>query len=162
MPAPEPFDLTVLKALTTSLEGITPANGFFHDLTGAVFRGRMLYTETDPLPMLSINQPPVQPEEVRAPEGTAAKMTRQEVLIQGFVSDDYTNPTDPAFLLLGEVRARLSWERRRDEGFNVLGLGSKVQIQIGQGVVRSPDAEISDVAFFWLPVTLEYAEVLLA
>ena len=160
--AAEPIMLTVLKALTVSLEQIATRGGYNYDLLGAVFRGRMIFSEDDPLPMLSISQPPKMPEEIEAPTGEAVTVYRQPFLIQGFVTDDPKNPTDPAYLLLDDVERRLSYERKRDEGYNVLGFGGQVMLHIGQGVVRSPDAVVSDTAFFWLPITLEVPHVLLA
>jgi hypothetical protein len=162
MPLPEPFDLQVLKALTTALEEITVANGYRHDMAGSVFRGRMLFSEDDPIPMISINQPPQMPEDIEVPRGSSAAAYTMDLIIQGFVDDDFENPTDPAFYLLADVRHRLAVERKRDDGFDVLGFGAKVQMHVGQGVVRSPDADVSDRAFFWLPVTLEFAEEILA
>lgn len=158
----EPFDLQVLKAITASLEQISTADGYHHDLAGRVFRGRMLFSEEDPIPMVSVNQPPQIPEETRVPVGAPLAIHTLELIIQGFVDDDIENPTDPAFYLLHDVRRRLAAEQRRDDGFNVLGFGARVQIAIGQGVVRSPDVEVSDRAFFWLPATLEFAEEFLA
>ncbi len=158
----EPFDLEVLKALTASLEQIATADNYHNDMAGRVFRGRMLFSEEDPVPMISVNQPPQIPEEVKVPRGSGAAVTNMDVIIQGFVDDDYENPTDPAFYLLHDVRRRLAWERKREDGFNVLGFGAKVQLHVGQGVVRSPDADVSDRAFFWLPITLEFAEEVLA
>lgn len=158
----DPFDLQVLKALTASLEEISTAGGFNFDMAGRVFRGRMLFGDDDPVPMISVNQPPQIPEEVEVPKGSGLGVYTMELIIQGFVDDDYKNPTDPAFYLLHDVRRRLAWERKRDDGFNVLGLGARVTLSVGQGVVRSPDADVSDRAFFWLPVTLEFAEEILA
>lgn len=158
----DPTDLKVLKAFTASLEGITVADGYGHDMAQKVFRGRMLFTDEDPIPMVSINQMPQIPEEAQVPKGTSVTRIVMPLIVQGFVLDDYQNPTDPAFLLLHDVRRRLAWERKRDEGFNVFGLGPLVEMRVGQGVVRSPDADVSDRAFFWLPVTLEFAEEILA
>lgn len=158
----DPFDLRVLKALTDSLKQITVANGFRHDLTESVFRGRMLFSDNDPIPMVSVNQPPQIPEEVSVPNGSGLQVHEMELIVQGFVDDDINNPTDPAFLLLDDVRRRLFWERKRDQGYNVLDFGPKVRLRIGQGVVRSPDADVSDRAFFWLPIALEFAEEFLA
>lgn len=158
----DPLALQVLKALTASLEQVSVAEGYRHDLAGAVFRGRMLYSDADPIPMVSINQMPQLPEEVTVPRGSSVQKVTMPLIVQGFVLDDFENPTDPAFLLLDDVVRRLAWENRRDQGFNVLGFGSRVEMRVGQGVVRSPDADVSDRAFFWLPVTLEFAEEILA
>lgn len=158
----EPIILDVLKALTASLEEITQANGYWHDLNGRVFRGRMTFSDGDPLPMLSINQPPTGPEEIEAPVGAAVRNAKHVMLVQGFVDDDIQNPTDPAFYLLHDVERRLAWERKRDEGYNVLGFDGQVMLSVGQGVVRSPDGVVADTAYFWLPITLEVPHALLA
>jgi len=158
----DPFPLQVLKALTSSLEEITIAGGYRHDLPGRVFRGRMLYGDGDPIPMLSINSPPMPPEDIEPPRGSQINKTTLDLLIQGFVADDIQNPTDPAYLLLDDVQKRLAVERSRDDGYDVLGFGARVQMSVGQGVVRSPDSVVSDTAYFWLPIALEFAEDFLA
>lgn len=155
----DPFTLTVLKALTSALEEITTANGYQHDLDGKVFRGRLMFAASDPLPLIAINEPPKMPEDIDPPQGSVKRSVKHELLIQGFVPDDRENPTDPAYRLLADVQKRLAEERGRDGGFNILGLGQRVMsLDIGKGVVRPPEAAVSDTAFFWLPVTLGYAE----
>lgn len=155
----DPFRLVVLKALTASLEGITVANGFQHNLTNAVFRGRMILTQDDPLPCLTVFEPPTAPDEVDPPEDTSARHNKHPLIVQGFAKDDRTHPTDPAYRLLADVQKRLSQERQRDSGYDILGLGPRLMgLHIGQGVVRSPDTVVSGDCFFWLPITLEYVE----
>lgn len=157
----DPFRLTVLKALTACLQEITPANGYQHDLSGPghVTRGRLLLTQADPLPLIAINEPPKHPDEIEMPQAGIAKSVRHSLLIQGFVDDDRQNPTDPAYRLMADVTKRLVIERQRSRGHDIFGLGTRIMgLHIGQGVVRPPEALVSDNAFFWLPVTLEYAE----
>ena len=83
-------------------------------------------------------------------------------MVQGFVDDDPENPTDPAHVLLAEVKSRLI-DLRRDESRSdrVFRFGPKantvVGLSFGGGVVRPPD-EISAVAYFWLRVSFELAE----
>jgi hypothetical protein len=155
----DPTDLRVLMALTASLEQITAANGYQHDLTGSVVRGRMVLTEDDGLPAVSILEPPTPPEIAKQPEGSGSSIGRLELLIQGFVKDDKDHPTDPAYRLRADVKKRLAYERTREEGYNILGLGHLVtDLQIGQGVVRPPDPIVSDNSYFWLLVTLTFAE----
>lgn len=152
------FRLTVLKALTAALEQITEANGYQHTMTGAVFRGRIRLDETDPWPALTINEPPQLAESLPAPE-TASSRTVLTLLIQGFVKDDPAHPTDPAYLLLADVQKRLAQEKIRDDGFDILGFGERVlSLLIGQGVVRPPDELVSPSSYFWLPITLTFAE----
>lgn len=153
------FRLRVLMALTDSLAQITPANGFQHDLTGSVFRGRSIFTHKDPLPMLSIMEPPQMPDQMESPSASTQQSTNFPLLIQGFVDDDRENPTDPAYRLLADVQKRLAYERARQGGYDILGFEGRVMaLHIGKGVVRSPDEIVSKDAFFWLPVTLEFAE----
>lgn len=154
----DPFRLRVLKALSTSIEGVNPTNGYQHDLRNAVFRGRIIFGPRDPLPMISILEAPIPLEVVRT-RGENIKSTGPwELLIQGFVKDDHQNPTDPAHHLMAEVKSILVKEKRRDRGHNIFGLGARVaEMYIGQGSVRPPD-EASDKAFFWLTLTLVIGE----
>jgi len=162
----DPFRLQVLKALTAALEEITIANGYQFDLAGFVYRGRLLLTEADGLPCVTINEPPQMPEQLESPEGGSDSQVKLMVLIQGFVQDVRTNPTDPAYRLLADVQKRLAQARSKaptgrpqSRGFDILGLGERIMsLSVGQGVVRPPDAVVSDNAFFWLPVTLTFVE----
>ncbi|AWY09491.1 hypothetical protein vB_RpoS-V16_55 [Ruegeria phage vB_RpoS-V16] len=156
---PDSFRLTTLKALTSALEEITIANGYQHDLADRVHRGRVIVTQEDEIPLVTILEKPVFPEQLPTPGGSAASETKLELLIQGFADDDRRNPTDPAYLLLADVQKRLAVEKLRSDGFDIFGLGERVMsLNIGQGVVRPPDAVVSDTAFFWLPVTLTIGE----
>ena len=153
------FRLQVLKALSAALAEITTANGYQHDLSTKIVRGRTFMTEEDgEKPVIAINEKPVFPENLQA-DGSGASLTKLELLVQGFAEEDRKNPTDPAYPLLGDVQQRLAQEKVREQGFNILGFGARIQtIHIGQGVVRPPDGAVSDTAFFWLPVTLEFGE----
>ncbi len=153
------FRLRVLKVLTTALEEISIAGGYQHDLVNKVIRGRVtLTTEDGDPPVVAINEKPVFPENLQA-DGSGQTVTKLELLVQGFAKDDRKNPTDPAYLLLGDVQKRLAQEKSRDDGFDILGMGTRITaLRIGQGVVRPPDGVVSDTAFFWLPITLEFGE----
>ena len=153
------FRLRVLKALSTALEEISMADGYQHDLAGKAVRGRLTLTKDDPdLPVLAINEKPVFPENLEA-QTSGQSQTKLELLIQGFCVEDLENPTDPAYPFLGDVQKRLALEKTRADGFDILGFGERITaIHIGQGVVRPPDGLVSDTAFFWLPVTLIFAE----
>jgi hypothetical protein len=52
MPTSRQLDLLI--RLTTHFEGITPTNGYGFDLTGKVFRGRLVFGADDPDPVVSI------------------------------------------------------------------------------------------------------------
>ena len=165
MPLANPIRLEIHKRLTAALEEITVANGYVTDLAGKVFRGRALYGDSDPLPMVSILEVPIPIDQRPMPGESALGSGGWELMIQGFAVDDRDNPTDPAHLMLADVRKRLAIERRKlswgpTQGatWGVLGLGRTiVNMQIGPGVVRPPD-EISAKAYFWLTFELELAE----
>lgn len=161
MPNPEPPMLVALKAMTAALQEITPANGYRHDLSSAVFRGRMIYGASDPLPMVSIIPLPKLPE-ANQPTHDSARVSTLELLVQGFAEDDVDHPTDPAYFLLDDVERCLLAQKKRDAGRNPFGLGLKVHMEMGSGNVRAPDEYVADVAFFYLPVTLKVANDLLA
>lgn len=164
----EAFRLRVLKALTTVLERATyvDSDGVTQTFEGRVFRGRLRYGEKDPMPMISIIEPPI-PEEPRMGGNTAPiSSTPWMLLIQGFVSDDPDHPTDGAQALLAEIRRVLVEEKSRGQGNDMLDLGparpvstpnNVVEMQIGAGAVRPPD-DISDTAYLWLYLTLKLSE----
>lgn len=171
----DPFRLRVQKALAACLEGVTPTNGYSHDLTGKVFRGRLYFGDSDPLPCISILEAPVPLEQTPAPIPSTANSGDWVLLVQGFVEDDKKNPTDPAHQLMAEVKKRLINENKRilpdtrgtpdplgmGEGQVVDGakIGNAItKILVGPGVVRPPETAVSDKAYFWLNVTLKIAE----
>lgn len=169
--AVDPIRLRVLKKLTAALAEIHPdlptptSSKYVNDLRpspeypkGRVFRGRVLFGEKDPLPMISILEVPIPPEQVPSAPDNPARTGSWELMIQGFAPDDYENPTDPAQVLLADVVMRLAVEKRRNRDFELFDMGNTVtNIFIGVGVVRPPD-EISDKAYFWLPLRLMMAE----
>lgn len=155
----DPTRLRVLKALTASLEQITTANGYQHDLTGKVFRGRDIFGYSDPLPMVSILEDIREIEQQPTAKPNPVQHGSWPLLIQGFCEDDDQNPSDPAHLLLADVKRRLIEERIRDRSFNILGMGDTVTgLELSQGVVRPPDEGVSNKAYFWLRMTLELVE----
>lgn len=154
----DPFRLRVLKALTAALEEITTVNGYRHDLTGCVFRGRDTFGDKDPLPLISILEAIEEKAQIPSPEASPVTKGPWELLIQGWVEDGYNNPSDPAHFLLADVKRRLIQERVRERQYNILGMeGKVVELRISQGVVRPPD-EVSSKAYFWLRLTLIMVE----
>lgn len=165
---PDPFRLRVLKALTSALEEIAPVNGYVNDVSSAVFRGRLYFGDADPLPMLSVLEPPIAPEQLPQPKDGTQSNGEWDLLIQGFVEDDKDNPTDPAYTLLAEVKKQLAIVKmqpeadrlKTGESSHLLGIKGVDKLEIGSGTVRPPD-EVSAKAYFWLNVTLGIAEDLL-
>lgn len=164
----DPFRLRVLQNLTAALQEITPANGYEHDLSSSVFRGRDYYGDDDPVPMISILEAADEIGQAPTPNGGTTQAVFWALTVQGFVQDDKENPTDPAQRLMAEVRKRLVQERIKAQyktpntpKYDILGLsGRVVDITISPGIVRPPDA-ISALAYFWLHVNLKIVEDLL-
>ena len=103
-----PFRLICQHALTQALKQITHDNEFNTEIGNNVFRGRLFYGETDPLPMLSILENSLPPEELVAPIETDKTNTLYQLLVQGWVQDDKGCPTDPAYFLLADIKERLA------------------------------------------------------
>lgn len=169
-PDPLPFKLRVLHALTDCLKTITPANGYQFDLsdfdpgdgvmTPRVYRGRMYFGDSDPLPLVSILEGVSPADEAAEPPVNAVVGEYQwPLLIQGFVEDDKANPTDPAYVLLADVRRRVVQEKKRKtvdgRSRNILGFDENrlIDLSVGAGVVRPAD-DVSAKAWFWLSLTL--------
>ena len=168
----DPFRLRVLKAVSAKLKTITVAGGYQHDLadftdsagrTGQerVFRGRPDFGFSDPRPMISILEHPGAIDQLL---GTAASTSAKgdwALLIQGFVEDDPIHPTDPAHLLAADVVKCLATEKRVNHE-NLFGFAYRkpcvLDIKIGSPIVRPWDEGISEVAYFFLAVTLTLSE----
>lgn len=158
MAYPDPFRLRVLKALTAALQEITPANGYRHDLSTSVFRGRDLFGEDDPLPLVSILEATDEAGQDGAPHHSGYNKGTWGLLIQGFCEDDLDHPTDPAHYLMADVKQRLAAEQKRGAQFNILGMGGLVdQMTFTPGIVRPADA-YSAKAYFWLKLDLVLVE----
>lgn len=163
----EPVRLRVLMKLTAALAEINPADGYHNDLRptedtpARVFRGRVIFGDTDPLPMVSILEVPIPPEQLPSAPDNSARKGGWDLMVQGFVDDNPEHPTDPAQYLLADVVRRLAVEKRKNRDFKLFDMGNTVtDMAIGVGVVRPPD-ELSAKAYFWLPLTLTIAEDLL-
>ena len=159
----DPVKLQILKAMTSSLQEITCANGFEFDLATSVFRGRLVYGDNDPIPMVSILEAPIPMDKVATSDATTTDAGGWELLVQGFVKDDRENPTDPAHMLMADVKKQLVLEKRKSAGqFSTtgpFGLGKFItSMYIGQGVVRPPEDHVSAKAYFWLGVRLAIVE----
>lgn len=166
-----PFRLKVLVRLTELLQTVsrvTPnaAPTYSYSLAadadfpaGRVLRGRVAYGNDDPLPMVAIVEDPKQMERDAVPLPETAQLGDWDLLIQGFIKDDPTHPTDPAYFLAADVVAKLA-EAKRDVR-NILGFGPRKptvdKLYIGAPVIRPPD-DISATTYFWLPVRLHLVE----
>lgn len=165
----DPFRLRVLKALTNTIKTVTPANGYTNNLAdwteagvtlSRVFRGRELFGDTDPLPMVSVLEHPRALDAMLAPESQPEAIGEWDLLVQGFVEDDPDHPTDPAHILAAEVISAIA--KSAKQRHDILGLGYQMpavtKLSIGSPVVRPADGVNSSQAFFWLTLTLTLVE----
>ncbi len=156
--------LMILKALTIQLQSITPANGYEHDLSAAIFRGRSLYGRDSPQTMISILESPRPDNPDYAGENDSYSHETWQLLLQGWTYDDQVNPTDPLYSLMADIEACLyriisvrsaTGTPLHPESYL---LGKKISsLQFGPGVVR-PVSETSTKAFFYLPLRVGLAK----
>ena len=159
----KPFRLRVLIALTEHLKTITIANGYKHDLSDRVFRGRIAYGENDPVPLVSILEEPMPEDAMPTPPGGRIQVaTDWKLVLQGFVQDDPENPTDNAHYLVADVIGALAAARQQVDSPNgILGFKGLIEeITISSPSCRPAD-DISAVAYFWLRVNLKVVEDLM-
>ena len=126
-------------------------------------RGRRYYGSEDPLPLVAILEEPFSFEQDLAPAVGRIRTEPYELILQGFVQDDADHPTDPAHVLLADVKRRLV-ALKADEDLQrqrIFRIGNRdnsvVSLTFDGGVVRPAD-EVSAVAHFWLRVSLEVSE----
>lgn len=174
--ASDPFRLRVLKALTDTIKAVTISNGYEIDLgdfvdadTGLtqarVFRGRTMFGDNDPLPMVAILEDPRGQDTPPQPQHTSgAAVGTMRLLIQGFVQDDKDHPLDPAYIASSQIVKALALQKAPKPTFSgpdILGFNGRVQsMTIEQPVHRPADNEISEKAYFVLGVTLSLVEKL--
>lgn len=157
----DPTRLRALKNLTALLSGVTTAAGYTVDLTDRVFRGRNLFSDGDPVPMVVILEAIEQQQAVRTdqPAGSSHENGPWELLIQGFAEDDEINPTDPAHVLMADVKKCLAMHKSENyRARNLLGMAGRVtDMRISPGVVRPAD-ERSNKCYFWLKLSVHIVD----
>ena len=155
--------LALLKNLTAYLETeVAVANGYLHDLAGVVFRGRSNFGSDDPLPCVNIIESLNPDRDTREVGDNTTQTEKWVLLVQGWGVDDRINPTDPAHLLMGDVKkalARLSALDRQGDPVhpNHLFAGLAAGLRVEPGTVRAPD-EVSALAYFYVRITVEMVE----
>lgn len=154
--------LYILRELTEYLETISKATGYLHDLQGQVFRGRMIFGSETETPFLSLMEAPRQIDPNGG--GGQTKSVQNEtwtILIQGVADNDTNNPLDPAYNLLADVQAAFgkliatqpnTGDPVHPELYMLGDLLVDLSFQIP--IVRPPEREVSDTAFFYFPFTL--------
>lgn len=164
---PDSRQLDVLKRLTEHLRGITPENGFDFDLSESVFRGRLIFGDGDPNPLVSIVEHLTADVSVAvAEENRVLRHENWVLLVQGWILYDPENPTDDAYQLKAAVEQRLAECIKTDDQGRpafpesyYLGLKTGVTgMTIGPGVVSvAIRQDASSRAFFYLPVGIGWA-----
>lgn len=162
----DPFRLTILKRLTALLDTRIGPAGCDFDMIGKVFRGRIVFGQQIALPYLSVLERPVAAvsgREIPVAGDGVLSINQWLLFIQGFIADEQQAPTDQAYRLLAAVQHRLALISKKgsmglpvDPDAYMLGDNVADFQQLGP-VVRPPEAETSDVAYFYLPVVLTLA-----
>ncbi len=151
--------LAVAKAITALLETeVAVANGYQHDLAGKVHRGRLTWSIREALPRVALVET-LNPD--REPIRAGWQPTQKDsliLLVQGHAEDDPEHPTDPAHLLMADVKRALARIMLTTSPYFRLG-GLIADFNMEPGIVRPPD-ELSSVAYFYLRVRLEIVEYL--
>lgn len=162
--------LATLKAITAHLMSeVAIANGYQHDLDGAVFRGRMYFDKDDPMPCVSIldniNSDRFPSRAGNEDSGDGEAKSNWILLLNGWAADDKDNPTDPAEQLMADVKMALAkigsephpMDADQSKHANYLLDGLIAGIEFEPGTVRPPD-ENSAFAYFWMRVILKFTE----
>lgn len=152
----------ILKALSEYLETeITPANGYINDLTDKAYRGRTQFGNEAVVPFLAVLEAPRPIDPDAAGSARVKRKSKWPILVQGFAADDRRHPADPAYDLAADVeRAMAKLIEHDDQGRpkypQFYGLPPfNVGIEVQETIVRPPQADISDTAFFYLPVIID-------
>lgn len=172
----ECYRLNVLKKLTAHLELMNPDDGFSGavaglDLRTKVHRGRLLFGDNDPVPMLSIVEFPRPGAGTYADNEETTRSAEWPLVLQGWCENDTQNPSDPAYNLMADVVQQLSKINVKDSAYYLLGKPDPSDplaavrnyniagIRLGPGVVRPPEGQLSTHAFFYLPIWVKLAEI---
>ena len=175
MPTRIPLRLQILRALTDVIKQVNPTNlipgtddYYEFDLRDdgvrpRVSRGRLHIGDDEPLPFISIIEPPMAIEGIstqRQPDNTA-HAGQWDILIQGWHQDDPLNPSDISYQLMQEVRCAIAKEKKRGRNGDTLILGfdeTKIQnMTIGSPVIR-PNEHVSEQAVFYFVLTFTICE----
>lgn len=162
--------LTIAKAISAHLETeVAIANDYQHDLAGRVFRGRSFIAADESLPMVNILEA-LNPDRYPARAGGDDRVQAPEqhegwvLLVQGWAKDDKVNPTDPAHLLMADVKKALAKILTGPHPMTGLGghaafnLGGLITgMEIEPGTVRPPE-EVSGLAYFYVRVIVKFVE----
>lgn len=151
--------LAILRALTNLLaEDVATANGYQHDLAGRVWRGRVNFSAVDTAlgPQVTIIEALNPDRDMQVAGWQPTNKDGWILLLQGLAPDDRDNPTDPAHVLMGDVKRALAQIAVTTSPRYMLG-GLVAGFAMEPGTVRPPD-EASVMAYFYLRVRLTVVE----
>ena len=160
--ATAPLQITILEAIRAALGEIVAGPEYHFTIPAAnVFIGRAQFDDSDPLPLISILEVPIPPEQLELSRGGPNVLAgRWELFVQGFIKDGPKASrflTQDAYRLKQDVLTRLLKEREKldvvGQPEGLFGVRNIEDINVGRGVVR-PDDERSGVCFFWTPLTI--------
>lgn len=160
--------LKVLRALTAHLEAVTydsiyVEGGADVSLAGRVFRGRTTFGDEVRPPFIAILEAPRQLVAEGRGEAKTSQKWDWQLLIHGFAPDYPKHPTDPAYEMAAHVEKRMA--RLIQQESSGAGPTYPQEFKLGRlvsdvlfknPIVRPPDNDVSDVAYFYMPVTFEF------
>jgi hypothetical protein len=176
VPWPVSVRLDILRRLCAHMEGMTRAAGYEFDMSPKpdargtmiprVYRGRLVFGESDPEPCMAINDGPVPDEAAKyADFYKQVSVDQWPIFVQGWAPTPADNPTDPAHQFMACAQRRLSdlTARNARNGKPIdaatFHLGDRIAgLTIGPGVVRPPQDAVSSRAFFYLPLLVTLAQ----
>ncbi|MGK0583699.1 hypothetical protein [Proteus mirabilis] len=157
--------LEILKALTSLLETVSSdgnENIRPYNLAGSVYRGRTVFGDNDPVPLVSILEAKGANYADYADDFKIINKTGWNLLIQGWVDPiDPKQETDPVYELVQDVICALQKINavRPETGKPLYPeyyrLGGRIfELTLGDEVVRPSEVEVSSKAFFYLPIVI--------
>lgn len=165
----DPKRLAALKVLTDLLSKEVES------VEGRVYRGRYFFTKNNKVPALAILEnldPDRFPTTAGHEDMTGHGLTKDRwiILIQGWTKDvdeGENHLTDSAYVLMAETRKALSLIDKRtgnpqydtpntNKWWRLGGLVGKATLE--PGVARPPQEKVSEYAYFWMRVILDFVE----
>lgn len=151
--------LVIQKAITQQLETITVANGYQHDMSGRVFRGRSDFGSETTWPFIGIFE--VRPDDNVNRADSSVQKDLWVLGIQGVIKSDTKHPTDPAQNLLADIRKAIGQVLKPDTPVNRNPLHMfgdlVVDMTVDGGVTFNPE-ELQGAAVCVLKVSIDLTE----
>lgn len=165
--AAEPIKLSILKALSSHLEGIVGPDWGDFDLRNRVFRGRARFgEEMGRDPFVSIIEAPRPDTGREVGENGSSRAYEWPLLLQAWVGGGEEHLTDTVYYLQQEIECRLAMIISVTSGSGlpsypgVYMLGGLVtHFSFGPGVVRQPTEGVSSTAFLYCPLRVGIATI---